>query len=110
MEPTGPLPGTRLVRNGAARTTVGTMRDGSEALGLPFGEVGEGSFGESGGSGLGDWFHGVEISVEPGSVIVEGSPTDNFSPVGGELADLLHQFRGKLAGWHDRYHLVLVTR
>ncbi len=107
---TGPLPSAWLVRNGAAGTTVGTMRDGSEALGLPFEEVGKGSFGESGGGGLGDLFHGVEIGVESGSVVAEGSPADNFSPVSGEFADLLNQFRGKLAGWHDRYYLVLVTR
>ena len=85
----GPLPGARLVRNGAARTTVGAMRDGSEALGLSFEQIGEGSFGESGGGGIGDLFHGVEIDVESGSVVAEGSSANNFAPIGDELADFL---------------------
>ena len=85
----GPLPGAWLVRKGAAGTTVGTMRDGSEALGLPFEQVGEGSFGESGGGDIGDLFHGVEIDVESGSVVAEGSSANNFAPIGHEFADLL---------------------
>jgi hypothetical protein len=104
-----PLPSARLVRNGAAGTTVRTRRDGSEALGLPFEEVGKGSLGESGG-GIGDLFHGVEIGVESGSVVAEGSLADNIAPIGDEFADLLEQFRGKLVGWHGLYYLVLATR
>ena len=106
----GPLPGARLVRNGAAGTPVRTRGDGSEALGLPFEEIGEGSFGASGGGGIGDLFPGVEIGAESWSVVAEGSSANNFAPIGGEFADLLEQFRWKLAGWHDRYYLVLATR
>jgi hypothetical protein len=36
----------------------------SEAFRFPLEEIGEGSFSESGGSGSGELFHGVEIGVE----------------------------------------------
>ncbi len=106
----GPLPGAWLVRKGTTGAAVGTKSGASQTLGLPFEQVGEGSFGESGGGGLGDWFHGVEIDVESGSVVAEGSSANNFAPMGGKVADLLEQFWGKLAGWHGLYYLVLVTR
>jgi hypothetical protein len=56
---------------------------------LPFEEIGEGSFGESGGGGIGDLFHGVEIGVASWSVVAEGSSANNFAPIGGEVADFL---------------------
>lgn len=106
----GPLPGAWLVRNGAAHTAVGTVSGISEAVGLTFEEVGEGSFGESLGGGIGELFHSVEIDVASGSVVAEGLSGDNFPPVGGEFADLLEKFRGKLSCRHNLYHLVLATR
>lgn len=106
----GPLPGACLAGKGTAVSAFGTGSGVSEALGLTFEEVGEGSFGESSGGDIGELFHGVEIGVESWSIVAEGSSSDNFSPVGGEFADFLEKFRGKLTCRHNRYHLVLATR
>ena len=106
----GPLPGAWVAGNGTAGAAVGTKRGGSECLGLLFEEVGERSFGESCGGSVRELLHGVKIGVESGSVVAESSSSNNFAPVGGKVVDFLEQFRGKLAGWHDRYYLVLATR
>ena len=106
----GPLPGAWLAGNGTAGAAVGTESGWSEGLGLLFEEVGECSFGESRGGSVGELLHGVKIGVESGSVVAEGSSGHNFAPVGGEVADFLEQFGGKLSSKHGLYYLVLATR
>jgi hypothetical protein len=73
----------------------------AQRLGLLFEEGLQGPRGESGGSGVGDLLHRAEIDVEPGSVVAEGAPGDDFAPLGGEALEFLEFLRGEGAGCHD---------
>lgn len=82
----------------------------TEIVGMLFEEVGQSAFGQSRGGSVSQLLHGVKIDVESGSLLAEGSSGDNFAPIGGEVADFLEKFGGKLSAWHGWYYLVLATR
>jgi len=76
-------------------------------LGLLLQASPQGALRQSGGSGAGDLLHRVEVHIQAGSLVSEGAPGDDFAPTGGEVADLLEQFGGKVASWHGLSCLVL---
>ena len=86
-----PVQGTWLAGDGTKGAALGAGQLLAEGLGLFFQERGQGSFGQSVGSGLGDLFHSVEVGVESGSVIAEGASCDNFAPGLCQIADFLEE-------------------
>jgi hypothetical protein len=106
----GPVQGARLAVDGTGGAALGAGQLEAEGLGLLFQECGQGSFGQSVGGGLGDLFHGVEIGVESGSVVAEGSSGDDFTPGLCEVTDFLEEFGGEFAACHGEYHPVLAAK
>src|SRR5262249_8169 len=50
--------------------------------------------------GAGDLLHRVEVHVEAGAGVTEGAAGDDFTPTGGQVADLLEHLGGELAARH----------
>lgn len=91
----------RLALNGTGSPAGGTGLLGTQGLGLLFEAGLQGSFGQAGGRGLGDLFHGVEIDVEARAGVAKRTAGDDFSPLGGEGAQFLEFLRSELASRHD---------
>jgi len=73
----------------------------TQGVGLLFEEGLQGALGQSGGSGVGDLLHGIEIDVEPGPVVAEGASGDDFAPLSGQLTEFLKFLGCKRAACHD---------
>jgi len=55
---------------------------------------GEGAFGEAGGGGTSDLFHGLEIDAGARPGVPKGMAGDDFAPLGGEVSDGLEVLGG----------------
>jgi hypothetical protein len=89
-----------VTADGTRPPTPGTGLVLAQRLGLLFQERLQGAFGETGGGGLGDLLHGIEIDVESGSLVAEGTAGNNSAPLRGEVAELLKFLGGKGAACH----------
>jgi hypothetical protein len=94
------LHGPVLVADGAELATGGARLGLTEALGLQDRGLLQGAGGQSAGGGDGDLFHGGEIDVEPGAVVAEGVPDDDFTPLVGQVMDFLEVLRGEFRRRH----------
>ncbi len=81
----------------------------AEGLRLLFQQGGEGSFGQASGSSPSDLLHSIEVGVQSGTSVAEGAAGDNFAPAGGEVANFVKQFGGKLTLCHGESCLVLTV-
>jgi len=102
--------GAGLAVDAADGATVRTGRVRAEGLGLLFEQGDESSFGQPCRGGASELLHGVEVGIQCGSVVAEGTPGDDFAPAGGEVADLLEELRGKLTRRHGESCLVLAEK
>jgi hypothetical protein len=91
-------PGLRL--RGAESAAGGTGLLGGQVQGLLVGGLFEGPRGQSGGSGSGDLFHGVQIDVEARPLVAESASDNDFSPLFGQSVDLGQVLVIELAGRH----------
>jgi hypothetical protein len=73
----------------------------AQSVGLALQEGLQGALVESGGGGLGDLLHSVEIDVEAGAAVAEGAAGDDFAPLGRQITEFLELLGGKLASRHD---------
>jgi hypothetical protein len=73
----------------------------AQSPGLLFQKGLQGALGESGGGGVGELLHGVEIDVESGTVVAEGASGNDFAPLGSEALELLELFGSEGATCHD---------
>jgi hypothetical protein len=78
--------------------------------GLTLQEGLQGAFGQTGGRGLSDLFHGVEVDVEPRTVVAEGPTSDDFSPLGSELAEFVEFLRGEWTAGHEMSCLAVTAK
>jgi hypothetical protein len=74
---------------------------GGELVGLLLEHLLKCPFGQSVRRGGGDLLHRVEVHVESGSVVAEGTTGDDFAPPGGELAELEEFFWGERTTCHE---------
>jgi hypothetical protein len=79
-----------------------------EFTGLLFEEELESSFGQPLSGGGGDLLEGPEVHIEPGSVVPEGSPGNDFGPLPGEFVELL-EFLGCESGCRHGWSCLAVT-
>ena len=96
--------------DGAEGTAVGTALLLAEGLGLLLQEGGESALGQASSGSAGNLLHQVEIDVQSGAVLAEGSSSDDFAPAGGEVTDFLEECGGKFTACHGRYYLVLAAK
>jgi len=96
-----------FVADGAEGTAVGTALLLAEGLGLLLQEGGESALGQASSGSAGNLLHQVEIDVQSGAVLAEGSSSDDFAPAGGEGANFLKDLGGKVAMRHNESCLVL---
>jgi len=73
-------------------------------------ERGEGSLEQPVGGGLSELLHESEVDVQTGPSGPEDPTGDDFTPIGGEGADFLEQFRREGAVWHSKSCLVLAEK
>jgi hypothetical protein len=97
--------GSGFASDGTEAATVGTGLLLAEMLGLSFEEVLESSLVEAGDGGLGDLFHEIQIGLESGAVVPEGTPGDDFAPPSGELPQFLEFFGCEGASQHGVSYL-----
>jgi hypothetical protein len=71
---------------------------GTEGLGLLVQQDAESAFRQAGGGGQSDLLHGGEVE---GAGLGKGPSCDDFSPFGGEFADLLQFLLRQFALRHD---------
>lgn len=90
-----------LRAQGARAPAVGTGLLLTQGVGLLFEKGLQGALGESRGSGAGDLLHGIEIDVKSGSVVTEGAPGDDFTPLGGQVTEFLEFLGGELTARHN---------
>ena len=83
------LEGASLTAEGTKASAVGAGLLWAQGVGLLFEEDLQGPLVESGGSGLGDLLHGVQIDVQPRAVVAEGAAGDDFAPLGGKVTQIL---------------------
>jgi hypothetical protein len=77
----------------------------AQGVGLLFQEGLQGAFGQAGGGGVGDLFHGIQTDVEPGPFGAEGAPGNALAPLGRETLDLLELLGGEGAACQDASRL-----
>lgn len=106
----GELQGAGFAGQGTEGTTVGTGNLFAERLGLLFQQGGQGPFGQAGGGGAGELLHGLEVGVQPRTVVAESTSGHNFAPAGGEVVDFVEEFRRKFTACHGLYYLVLAAK
>jgi hypothetical protein len=92
--------GSLLTLDGTGPSAVGTGLLIAQGGGLTVEEGSEGAVGESGGGGAGNLLHRIEVHVESGSVVAEGTTGDDLAPLGGELAELEEFFRSERTTCH----------
>lgn len=93
--------GSLLTLDGTGPPAVGAGLLIAQGGGLTVEEGSEGAVGETLGGGVGDLLHRVEVHVESGSVVAEGTTGDDFAPLGGELAEFEEFFRGERTTCHE---------
>jgi hypothetical protein len=64
-----------------------------EDLRLLFEQSSQGSLEQSLGGSLGDLFQGEQIEIERGAWIAESATGNDFSPLGGQVAEMLEVLR-----------------
>ena len=94
------LEGAWLAADDTGASTVGTGLVLTQGIGLLFQKGLQGALGEAGGSGTGELLHGVQVDVEPGSVVAESTAGDDFAPLGSEALELLELFGSEGAACH----------
>jgi len=80
--------GPILATDRAKQATVGAGLLGSQATGLLLQEDRDGALGQATGSCCRDLLHGRQIHPHVWSSFSEGPTSDDFSPTGGQFADL----------------------
>jgi hypothetical protein len=96
-----------LVAQEAGSTAVGARRLGAESLGLLLQEGGEGALGQAGRRRRGDLLQRLEVDLRAGARLAEGATGDDFSPLDGQVTDLLDLLRREFALRHEQSCLVL---
>src|SRR6185369_5802264 len=94
------LEGAWLAADDTGASAVGTGLVLTQGIGLLFQKGLQGALGEAGGSGTGELLHGVQVDVEPGSVVAESTAGDDFAPLGSEALELLELFGSEGAACH----------
>jgi hypothetical protein len=82
--------GSILGTHRAEQATVGAALLGVQATGLLLKEDRQGALGQAGGGCCGDLLHRRQIDPDVRSSLSEGPTSDDFSPAGGQFADLPH--------------------
>jgi hypothetical protein len=98
-----------LALDGTKALAVGAGVLGSESLGLLFEQGGDGAFDQSAADLQGQFLHDREADIRSGSLGPEGTPGDDFSPLGGELAEFADVFRTWWGARHGLASLALVS-
>jgi hypothetical protein len=106
----GQLQRTGLAGHGTQRATAGTGNLFAERLGLLLQEGGQGAFRQASGRSVGELLHGLEVGVQSGAVLAEGTSGNDFAPAGSEVTDFSEEFGGKCTARHLRYYLVLAAK
>ena len=93
--------GAILAAEGTMPSTLGTGLLFPQGNGLLFEKGLQGSFGESRRRRAGELLHGIEIDIEAGAFVAEGTAGDNFAPLSGEGSEFLKLFGSEGAACHD---------
>jgi hypothetical protein len=86
-----------------AASRAGLLR--AEGVGLLFQEGGEGAFGESSSGSGGNLLQGGEVAIEAWSRVAEGPSGNNFTPLGGQIADVPEVLGGDMLPCHKLSYL-----
>jgi hypothetical protein len=89
---------------------VGTRGRGGQGLGLLLQEGGEGTLGQSPGSGGGNLFQGGQVRIEAGAGFAEGTTGHNFTPLGGQVTDILEFFGSQFGSGHRLSCLAVTSK
>jgi hypothetical protein len=89
-----------LVAHGTESAAIGAGLFAGEGLGLLVQESAEGALSQTGRGGGRDLLHGLEVEGTVGVRLRADATGNDFSPLGGEVADLLQRLRRQLALRH----------
>ena len=87
--PAATVQGTRLVSDGAELLAGGTGLWVGKGLGLLFQQGGERAFQQSLGSRLRGLLEGEEVEIQGGASRAKGAAGDDFTPLGGEVVEIV---------------------
>jgi len=67
---------------------------------LQFEKGSKGALGQAAGGGGGDLFEGEQVNVQSRATVPEGAAGDNFTPLGGQVADSVELLGGQSGSSH----------
>jgi hypothetical protein len=98
-----------LAANGTESAAVRAGVLGTESLGLLLQESADGALDQTTSGSSGDLLHGHKVDRGVRARLAEGAVGDAFSPLGGQVMNLLELLRRELALRHSLSCLILAT-